>query len=191
MFEIRTKTPIMTNEIYHKAGMIYLYHYGHDYAWSDVGPTEYLRDLDTGHCWLLGACICKHWDDPNYVYDSQEFNPLNTLTMSSDTRNKLIQVMTNLMVDIGDLDDIYEKNNYQLNCQLYTFWWLLNKLWNDYGYLLLIPHDDLNNHDWNWQDFKQLVYMMNDHKVDLHAKQFKKEIMDEFINYLKLKLGDK
>lgn len=120
MLGIRTETPIMTNEIYHQAPVIYLYHDGHDFAWSDVEPAEYLRDLDEGHCWLLGVCECKHWDDPNYVYDSHEFNPLNTLTMTAETRNKLIQVMTNLMVDIGDLDDIHEKGNYQL----YTCWWL-------------------------------------------------------------------
>ena len=36
-----------------------------------------------------------------------------------------------------------------------------------------------------------LSHMMNNHKVDLHAKAFKKEIMDEFINYLKLKIGGK
>ena len=49
--------------------------------------------------------------------------------MEATTRNKLVQVMTNLMEDIGDLSNIYEKRNWKLNVQLETFYWLLNNRW--------------------------------------------------------------
>lgn len=51
-------------------------------------------------------------------------------------------------------------------------------------------HKDLNNHEVSWDYLKELVGMMNNHKVNIHLKEFKKEIMDEFINYSKLKICD-